>query len=75
MKHLSELHSEFAPHTDLFITAANVELKEVLSAPLVTDERLTRMAETLIQLMLAASGLRKERPLSFGQILGKLSVK
>lgn len=51
---------KMASHTDLFITAAYVELKEVLFSPVVTDERLMQMAETILnKLMMASAELKK----------------
>lgn len=48
-----------AMHTDLFVSAAYVKLKDVLSLPEVSNERLSRMCKTLMKSMLATAATQK----------------
>lgn len=45
---------------NLFITAAYVELNDVLSTHKVSDKRLSRMAKTIMKLMLAVASAQKD---------------
>lgn len=51
---------KIASHTDIFITAAYLETKNVLSSPVATERMVLKFSNTIMKLMLASAGMQRD---------------